>query len=139
MSENEGWQEYKKLVISELERNDDNIQKVLEGKAEGYRKMVESCGGNASAAANMLLIEKMAEMIALQVEAVKNIKVDKFTVVDSGNGHALPNAVSSLVGVVPGLHELAANVGVDLPEFFGKAVDMGTLGNVSDKGNSPTV
>jgi archaellum component FlaC len=34
-SDNNGsWQEYKNLVIKELERNDENVQKVLEGVQE---------------------------------------------------------------------------------------------------------
>jgi len=118
------------------------IQKVLEGKAVGYSKMVEACGGNSGSAANMLLIEKLAEMVALQVEAVKNIHVDKFTVVDSGSGDALPNAVSSIVKILPGLHDMAKSVGLDLPTFFGNAVpiDMETISKVTNGGgNSPAV
>lgn len=118
----------------------EGTQKVLEAKAEGYRKMVEACNGDAASAANMLLIENMGEFVAAQVDAVKNIKIDKFTVVDSGNGKSLPNAVSSIVGIVPGLHEMAKSVGLDLPEYLGKPVaDMQTISKVVevDGGNSP--
>ena len=34
---------------------------------------------------HLLLIEKLPELVKTQVEAIKNIKIDKITVWDSGN------------------------------------------------------
>ena len=117
----------------------EGIKKVLEGKADGYAKLVTACSGDAASAANMLLIEKLETIIGLQSDAISNLTIDKFSVVDSGSGNALPNAISSLVGIMPGLHEMASNAGLDLPEFLGKTVhpiDMNTIASVNDGGNS---
>lgn len=103
----------------------DGIKKVLESKAEGYRLLVESTGGDAKAAAMLLLIEKLEEIVKTQVEAIKNIKIDKITVWDSGNeqGSSTANFMSGLVKSLPPLHEIAGMAGVDLPEYLGKLAE----------------
>lgn len=40
---------------------------------------MEACGEDAKSAATMLLVEKLEEIVKLQVEAIKNIKIDKIT------------------------------------------------------------
>ena len=56
---------------------------VLEAKAEGYAKLVASAGGDAKAAATLLMVEKIEELVARQTEAIANLKIDKITVWDS--------------------------------------------------------
>ena len=103
----------------------DGIRKVLESKAEGYRLMVESTGGDSKSAAMLLLIEKLEEIVKTQVEAIKNIKIDKVTVWDSGSekGSSTANFMSGLVKSLPPLHEIAGMAGVDLPQYLGKLAD----------------
>jgi flotillin len=69
-----------------------------------------------------------------QVEAIQNLKIDKITVWDSaggsnGQGSSTAKFVSSLVGSLPPLQEVAKMAGVELPEF---------LGRMSDGGNGST-
>ncbi len=100
----------------------EGIKKVLNSKAEGYNKLVSSCSNNAKDAATMLLVEKLEEVVKLQVEAIKNIKIDKVTVWDSGNGEkgsSTANFLSSLVKSLPALHDVAGMAGIKLPDYLG--------------------
>jgi len=70
----------------------EGIQKLLDAKAKGYKLLIEACGDDAKSASTMLLIEKIEEIVKLQTEAIKNIKIDKITVWDGGSqGGGLPN------------------------------------------------
>jgi flotillin len=96
---------------------------VLEAKAEGYSKLVASAGGDAKAAATLLMVEKIEQLVARQTEAIANLKIDKITVWDSGNnagdGGATSNFVSSLIQSLPPVHDVAKMAGVDLPDYLG--------------------
>lgn len=102
----------------------EGLQKVLAAKAEGYKMLVDACGGEPRAAATLLLVEKVEQLIQIQVEAIKNIKIDKITVWDSGNGGAegkgsTANFMSNMIKTLPPLHDVAQMAGIDLPEFLG--------------------
>lgn len=110
------------LQIKEAEA--EGIRKVLAAKAEGYKLLVEACSNNSQDAATMLMIEKLEEIAKLQAEAIKNLKIDKITVWDSGSGtsdkgSSTANFVSSMVKSLPPLHEIAAMTGVNLPSYLG--------------------
>ena len=100
---------------------------VLEAKAEGYAKLVKSAGGDAKAAATLLMVEKIEELVARQTEAIANLKIDKITVWDSGNnsegGGSTSNFVSSLMQSLPPVHDVAKMAGVELPEYLGAMKD----------------
>jgi flotillin len=101
----------------------EGIQKVLEAKAAGYANLVESASGDPKAAATLLMVEKVESMVAAQVEAIRNLKIDKITVWDGGStadgNSATSNFVSSLVQSLPPIHDVAKMAGVDLPEYLG--------------------
>ena len=115
------------LAIRQAEA--EGIQKLLDAKAKGYKQLVEACGDDAKSASTMLLIEKLEEIVKLQVEAIKNIKIDKITVWDSGNnnvgadgskGSTTSNFISQFVKSLPALHDVAAMAGLELPQFLGQ-------------------
>jgi flotillin len=113
-------------VLAKYKAEAEGVRKVLDAKAEGYRALVESCRGDAKSAATLLLVEKIENLVAYQVEAIKNIKIDKITVWDSGGGDGKSSTagfVSNLIKSLPPLHELAGMAGVELPGFLGKMVD----------------
>jgi flotillin len=114
-------------TLARYEAEAEGQQKVLEAKATGYAKLVASAGGDAKAAATLLMVEKIETMVEAQVEAIKNLKIDKITVWDSGggdgDGSSTSNFISSLVKSLPPLHDVAANAGVDLPEYLGTLTD----------------
>ena len=109
-------------VLLRYEAEAEGIRKVLESKAAGYLELVKSCEGDAKAAATLLMVEKIEEIVKQQVEAVKNLKIDKITVWDSGaNGDSsTANFMSSLIRTLPPIQEIANMAGVELPEYLGR-------------------
>lgn len=105
----------------------EGIQAVLEAKAAGYTSLVKSAGGDAKAAATLLMVEKIEAIVSKQVEAISNLKIDKITVWDSaggGNGEgSTANFVSSLIHALPPVHDVAKMAGIDLPEYLGSLKD----------------
>ena len=101
---------------------------VLKAKGDGYRMIIESCGKDADAAAKMLLVEKLEEIVKLQTEAISNIKIDKVTVWDSPNGRAdgkssTAGFLSGMMQSLPPIHDVAAMAGIDLPKYLGEMKD----------------
>ena len=82
-----------------------------------------SANNDAKAAATLLMVEKLEDMVAAQAEAIRGLKIDSITVWDSGGGagegSSTSNFLANLVKSVPPLHEVAANAGFDLPEYLG--------------------
>jgi flotillin len=108
------------LAIKEAEA--EGIQKLLDAKAAGYKQLVAACGNDSKSASTMLLIEKLEEIVRLQTEAIKNIKIDKITVWDSGGekGSSTSNFISQFVKSLPSLHDIASMAGLELPQFLGQ-------------------
>lgn len=113
-------------ILAKYEAEATGTQKVLEAKAEGYRKLIEACGSNPQVGPTLLLIEQLPKLVAEQVKAVQNLKIDKVTVWDSGmsaNGtgrNTTADWVSGMVGALPKLHELANQAGIELPAALGR-------------------
>jgi len=111
-------------VLAKYEAEAKGVQMVMEAKAQGYRKLIEACGSDPAVGPTLLLIEQLPKLVAEQVKAVQNLKIDKITVWDqgtNGNGrNATADFVSGLIGTLPRLHELAAQAGIELPAALGK-------------------
>jgi flotillin len=103
------------------------LQKLLESKAIGYKRLIESCNGDSQAAARLLMIEKLSEIVQAQVAAISNLKIDKITVWDSGSHNGGSNTtadfLSGFIKSLPPLQEIAAMAGVELPEYLGRIAD----------------
>ena len=113
-------------ILARYEAEATGVQKVLEAKAAGYQGLVGSAGGDAKAAATLLMVEKIDQMVSAQVEAIRNLKIDSITVWDSGgdgDGSSTSNFISNLVKSLPPLHDIASNAGVDLPDYLGSMSD----------------
>jgi len=109
-------------VLARYNAEAEGTKAVLEAKANGYRQLVESAGGDVKAAATLLMVEKIEEIVARQTEAISNLKIDKITVWDSGTGGeggSTANFVSSLIRSLPPVHDVAKMAGVDLPDYLG--------------------
>ncbi len=109
------------LAIRQAEA--EGIEKLLDAKAKGYKQLVEACGNDAKSASTMLLIEKLEEIVRLQTEAIKNIKIDKITVWDSASsekGSSTSNFISQFAKSLPPLHDIASLAGLELPQYLGK-------------------
>lgn len=123
-------------ILAKYEADAKGIQQVLEAKAEGYRQLVEACAQNPQVAPTLLMIEQLPALVAEQVKAIQNLKIDKITVWDSGrsNGHAdaadgstvrgaTTDFLAGMIGSLPQVHELARQAGVQLPSALGRVDD----------------
>ena len=114
-------------ILAKYETEAEGVQKVLEAKAHGYSNLVSSASGDPKAAATLLMVEKIEAMVSAQTEAIRNLKIDKITVWDSGNdkdgNSATSNFVSSLVQSLPPIHDVAKMSGVELPDYLGSMTE----------------
>ena len=105
------------------------MQEMLTKQAQGFKSIVDAAGGDANNAVMMMISDKLEELVKTQVEAIKNLKIDKITVWDSGNGKegtsSTSNFVSSLMKSIPPMNEIFNMAGLQLPEYLGKKLDNG--------------
>ncbi len=113
-------------ILLKYQAEAEGVRQVLESKAAGYLNLVKGCNGDAKAAATLLMTEKIEQIVELQVEAIRNIKIDKVTVWDpAGNGKdgtATSNFLSGLIKSLPPLHDVAGMAGIELPKYLGEIV-----------------
>jgi len=109
-------------ILLKYQAEADGVRQVLASKAAGYLELVRGCNGDAKAVATLLMTEKIEEIVKMQVEAIRNIKIDKVTVWDGGgkDGNATANFLSGLVKSLPPLHEVAGMAGIELPKYLGE-------------------
>lgn len=109
-------------IYAKMEAEAKGLFEILTKQAEGYRDVVSAAGGDPTKAFQLLLIEKLPELVKTQVEAVKNIKIDKITVWDSGNNAdgngSTANFVSGMMKTVPPLNDLFNMAGLSLPSYL---------------------
>ena len=117
-------------VLAKYNAEAEGVRKVLEAKAAGYDNLIRACGARPDLAPALLIIEKLPELVAEQVKAIQNLKIDKVTVWDSGANSKADGAGGStsqflrgLIGSLPPIHELAKQAGIDLPSVLGKMKD----------------
>ncbi|MBP4142917.1 flotillin family protein [Flavobacterium sp. P4023] len=110
-------------IFAKMEAEAKGLYEILTKQAEGYKEVVSAAGGDPTKAFQLLLIEKLPELVRTQVEAVKNIKIDKITVWDSGNNGdngagSTANFVSGMMKTVPPLNDLFNMAGLNLPTYL---------------------
>ncbi|MDR3272796.1 MAG: flotillin family protein, partial [Flavobacteriaceae bacterium] len=110
-------------IFAKMEAEAKGLYEILTKQAEGYREVVSAAGGDPNKAFQLLLIEKLPELVKTQVEAIKNLKIDKITVWDSAgqaaNGNTTTaNFVSGMMKSVPPLNDLFNMAGLDLPAYL---------------------
>lgn len=94
---------------------------ILTKQAQGYADVVKAAGGNPDKAYQLLMIEKLPELVKTQVEAVKISKLIKVTVWENGNstnGKNLPQFYVGLAETIPPLDDLFTSVRMNLPPFW---------------------
>lgn len=110
-------------IFMKLEAEARGINEMLMKQAEGFKAIVEATG-SAEAAMKLMIVDKLPELIEKQVEAIKNIKIDKVTVWDNlGGDDGKTNTAKFLSGMmqsVPPLNELFNMAGLDIPNYLGK-------------------
>lgn len=111
-------------IYAKMEAEARGMQEILTKQAEGFQKIVAAAGGDATDALRLMLADKMEELMKIQVDAIKNIKIDKVTVWDGGssekNGNATANFLSNMAKSIPPINDLFDMAGMKLPEYLGK-------------------
>ncbi len=112
-------------IFAKLEAEARGMYEILTKQAEGLERIVKSAGNNPKDAVLLLIVDKLPELVRLQTEAIKNIKIDKVTVWDGGGQGtdgkgSTANFMSGLYKSVPPLKDIFDMAGMDLPTYLGK-------------------
>lgn len=109
-------------IYMKMEAQAKGIFEILSKQGNGFEKIVGAAGNDAQKAVMMMIADKLPELVKTQVEAIKNLKIDKITVWDTGGkdgkGSSTANFVSSMMGAIPPLQDLFKQAGMELPDFL---------------------
>lgn len=110
-----------KLAMMKAEAQ--GLMEILSKQAEGFERLVKASGGNAKDAVTLMIADKLPELVDKQVEAIKNIKIDKITVWDTmgGNGNGTPstaNFISGMLKSLPPFEDVFNMAGMELPNYL---------------------
>ncbi len=111
-------------IYAKMAAEAKGMEEILRKQAAGFAEIVQSAGGDPNAALKLMIADKLEDLMRVQVEAVKNIKIDKVTVWDKGTGadgkNSTADFISGLMKSVPPLDEVFGMAGLSLPEMLGK-------------------
>ena len=72
-------------ILFKAQAEAKGLYEVLTKQAAGLDQIVKAAGNDSQNAALLLIADKLPELVKLQSEAIKNIKIDKITVWEGGN------------------------------------------------------
>ena len=108
-------------IYAKMEAEARGIREKLTKQAEGMQSLVKAAGGGADDAVRLIIADKLEQIVAEQVEAIKNVKIDKVTVWDGGEGKdgktATAGFLSGLLKSLPPLEEMYNMAGLSLPKI----------------------
>ena len=114
-------------IYAKMEAEARGVEEILKKQAAGFAEIVKSAGGDAEAALKLLIADKLEDLMRVQVDAIKNIKIDKVTVWDNGQNidgkNATAGFISGMMKSVPPLNEVFSMAGMSLPEILGKKTE----------------
>ena len=113
-------------IFAKMEAEGRGIQEMLTKQAIGLAEVVRAAGGNANDAIRLMVADKLEELVRIQVEAVKNLKIDKVTVWDGGGKDGTSSTAGFLSGLmksIPPMSELFNMAGMELPDYLAKTKD----------------
>lgn len=114
-------------IFMKMEAEGKGIYEILSKQAQGFDKLVQAAGSDAKDAVMLMIADKLPELVKTQVDAIKNIKIDKVTVWENGNGKdgktSTANFMQGMMGSIPPMEELFKMAGMELPNYLGKKVE----------------
>lgn len=123
-------------IFMKMQAEAKGIYEILSKQAEGFEKIVNAAGSDAKDAVMLMIADKLPELVKTQVEAIKNIKIDKVTVWENGNGKdgktSTANFMQGMMGSIPPMEELFKMAGMELPTYLGKKVQEGETVDFDD-------
>ncbi len=109
-------------ILFKAQAEAQGMLEILTKQAEGFDRIVKAAGNNSKDAVLLIIADKLPELVRLQAEAIKNIKIDKVTVWENGSSKdgktATSNFISGMYGSVPPLQEMFNMAGMELPEYL---------------------
>ena len=111
-------------IFMKMEAEGKGIFEMLSKQAEGFKMLVDAAENDAQKAVLYMIADKLPELVGKQVEAIKNLKIDKVTVWDTmssgADGHtpATANFFSGLLKSIPPLEDLFQQAGMSLPDYL---------------------
>lgn len=108
-------------IYAKMEAEARGAKEVLINQAEGIANVVKAAGGDPNDAMRIMIADKIETLVATQVEAIKNIKIDKITVWDGANGNgntSTANFLSGLLKSLPPMSDLFNMAGLNLPDII---------------------
>jgi flotillin len=110
-------------IFFKMEAEAKGIYEILTKQAEGFERLVKAAGDNSRDAVMMMIVDKLPELVKMQSDAIKNIKIDKVTVWDgggngNGTGSSTANFLSNIYKSVPPLQDVFNMAGMDLPNYL---------------------
>ncbi len=115
-------------IYAKMEAEARGAREILAKQAEGMKLLVEAAGQNADSAVKLIIADKLEDLTRIQVEAIKNIKIDKVTVWDSNGTNdqgktATANFLSGMLKAIPPMNELFQQAGMELPSYLGTEIE----------------
>ncbi|OFX20398.1 MAG: flotillin [Bacteroidetes bacterium GWA2_31_9] len=111
-------------IFLKMEAEAKGIYQILSKQADGFEMLVKAAGNNSKDAVMLMIADKLPELVKHQVEAIKNIKIDKITVWDSlgggkdGKGTSTANFLSGMLGSIPPFEDVFKMAGMQLPDYL---------------------
>ena len=102
-------------ALAKYKAEAQGMEELLKKQAEGFQQLVAAAGGDAQSAINYLMLDKLEALTKIQIEAIKDVEIDKVIVYDNGNGQGVGNFVQGLYGMVPQLNDFLSQSGMSLP------------------------
>lgn len=108
-------------IYAKMEAEARGLFETLSKQAEGMDKLVRAAG-TADEAVRLMIADKLEELVSTQVEAIKNLKIDKVTVWENGQNSegksATANFVSGIMKSLPPLDDLYSMAGLKMPKLI---------------------
>lgn len=110
-------------IFAKMDAEARGTKEMLVKQAEGFNKIVEAAGGETEKAVMLMIVDKLPELVKIQVEAIKGINIDKVTVWDNTGGKeggktATANFLSGMMQSLPPLQDIFNSAGLQLPEYL---------------------
>ena len=111
-------------IFMKMEAEGKGIYEMLSKQADGFKMLVDAAENDAQKAVLYMIADKLPELVSIQVEAIKNLKIDKVTVWDTmssgadGKTPATANFFSGLLKSIPPLEDLFQQAGMSLPDYL---------------------
>ena len=110
---------------AEMQGQAAGIEATLQKQAEGFNQLIQAAGDNPELAVQLLIAQKLEDLMQIQVQAIQGINIDKITVWESGQGAngrtSTANFVAGMMNSLPPLKDILNMSGMELPQWVGKS------------------